>query len=122
MQRNSAQLWGKQGAGGALTAGMAAVACCLPAPASAVPVSPALAGAVSPTPTKGTPTLVDTGTTEQIRQLVQCGGTMYAVGTFTQIQHGSTTYTRNNAFSFSAANPFAVTSRDAGICFLPYLS
>ena len=60
---------------------------------------------MSPTPANGTPTLVDTGTTEQIRQLVQCGGTMYAVGTFTQIKHGSTTYTRNNAFSFSATAP-----------------
>jgi hypothetical protein len=60
---------------------------------------------VSPTPATGTPTLVDTGTTEQIRQLVQCGGTMYAVGTFTEIKQGTTTYTRNNAFSFSAAFP-----------------
>ena len=115
MQRNSAQLWGKQGARGALIAGVAAVACCLPAPASAASASPALAGAVSPTPASGTPTLVDTGTTEQIRQLVQCGGTMYAVGTFTEIKHGSTTYTRNNAFSFSATAPFAVTSWDPNV-------
>ena len=41
---------------------------------------------MSPTPVNGTPTLVDTGTTEQIRQLVECGGTMYAVGTFTEIR------------------------------------
>jgi len=74
MQRNSAQLWGKQGARGALIAGIAAVVCCLPALASAAPASPALAGGVSPTPTKGTPTLVNTSATEQIRQLVQCGG------------------------------------------------
>ena len=93
MQRNGAQLWGKQGARGALIAGIAAVTCCLPALASAAPASPALAGAVSPTPAKGTPTLVDTGTTEQIRQLVDCGGIMYAVGTFTQISgwNGSST-------------------------------
>ena len=111
-QRNSAQLWGKQGARGALIAGIAVVACCLPASASAAPASPALAGAVSPTPVNGTPTLVDTGTTEQIRQLVRCGGIMYAVGTFTEIKAGGTTYTRDNAFSFSAATPFAVTSWD----------
>ena len=111
MQRSSAQLWGKQGARAALIAGIAAVAC-LPASASAVSASPALAGAVSPVPVNGTPTLVATGTTEQIRQLVQCGGTMYAVGTFTEIKQGSTTYTRNNAFSFSATAPFAVTSWD----------
>jgi hypothetical protein len=110
MQRNGAQPWGKQGARGALIAGIAAAACCLPAAASAAPASPALAGAVSPTPASGTPTLASTGTTEQIRQLVQCGGTMYAVGTFTQIKHGSTTYARNNAFSFSATAPFDVTS------------
>jgi hypothetical protein len=114
-QRNGAQLWGKQGARGALVAGIAAAACCLPALASAAPASPALAGAVSPTPANGTPTLVDTGTTEQIRQLVQCGETMYAVGTFTQIKHGGTTYTRNNAFSFSATEPFAVTSWDPDV-------
>ena len=83
-----------------------------PGTGSAAPASPALAGAVSPTPVNGTPTLVDTGTTEQIRQLVQCGGTMYAVGTFTEIKYGSTTYTRDNAFSFSATAPFAVTSWD----------
>ena len=35
---------------------------------------------------------------------------MYAVGTFTQIQKGTTTYARNNAFSFSATAPFQVTS------------
>jgi hypothetical protein len=35
---------------------------------------------------------------------------MYAVGTFTRIKRGSTTYTRNNAFSFSATAPFTVTS------------
>src|SRR5438552_15781309 len=115
MQRNGAQLGGKRGARGALIAGAAAVACCLPAPASAAPASPALAGAASPTPANGTPTLVDTGTTEQIRQLVQCGGTMYAVGTFTQIKHGSTIYTRNNAFSFSATGQFAVTSWDPDV-------
>jgi hypothetical protein len=114
-QRNVAQLWGKHGARGALIAGIAAVTCCLPAPASAVPVSAVLAGAVSPTPTQGTPTLVDTGTTEQIRQLVQCGANMYAVGTFTEIKHGSTVYTRNNAFSFSATAPFAVTSWDPNV-------
>ncbi len=110
MRRSSAQLWGKQGARGALAAGIAAVACCLPAPASAVSASPALAGAVSATPVNGTPTLVDTGTTEQIRQLAQCGGTMYAVGTFTQIKSGSTTYSRNNVFSFSDTAPYMVTS------------
>ena len=62
---------------------------------------------VSPTPASGTPQLTAyNGTTEQVRQLAQCGGTMYAVGTFTSIQQGSNVYTRNNIFSFSATSPY----------------
>jgi hypothetical protein len=70
------------------------------------------AASVSPTPATGTPQLYPNGTTEQVRKLVQCGGTMYAVGSFTRIQQGSsgTVYTRNNVFSFSATSPFTVTS------------
>lgn len=49
-----------------------------------------------------TPSLHWTGTTQQVRQLVQCGATIYAVGSFTAIDHGGTTYTRHRAFSFSA--------------------
>jgi hypothetical protein len=43
---------------------------------------------------------------------VQCGGTMYAVGSFTKIRQGAggTVYTRNNVVSFSATAPFTVTS------------
>ena len=70
----------------------------------------AATGPVSPTPAAGTPQLASTGTVEQVRQLAQCGATMYAVGSFTQIQRLSTTYARNNAFSFSASAPFQVTS------------
>jgi hypothetical protein len=94
--------------------GLAARASLVAAVALAV-ASPALpahaaTGPVSPTPASGTPQLAATGTTEQVRQLAQCGGTMYAVGTFTQIQRFSVTYARNNAFSFSATSPFQVTS------------
>ncbi len=35
---------------------------------------------------------------------------MYAVGTFTTIKRGSTTYSRNNVVSFSATAPYQVTS------------
>jgi hypothetical protein len=70
----------------------------------------AATGPVSRTPASGTPALNTTGTTEQVRQLVQCGGTMYAVGTFTSIKRFSTVYARNNIFSFSATSPFAMTS------------
>src|SRR5689334_10452968 len=84
--------------------------------ALSVPAAPVLAqtGKVSSNPEAGTPTLVDTGTTETIRQLAQCGGTMYAVGTFTQISGdngtATQTFSRNNIFSFSESAPFTVTS------------
>jgi hypothetical protein len=74
---------------------------------------PALAagGPPSLTPATGTPNFpASTSTTEQVRQLVQCGSTMYAVGTFTTVKKGSTTYTRNNAFSFSAVAPYTMSS------------
>src|SRR5258705_7063688 len=65
---------------------------------------------VSNTPASGTPQLAATGTTEQVRQLVQCGQTMYAVGSFTLIAQSGTTYVRNNIFSFSAVSPYKVTA------------
>jgi hypothetical protein len=68
-------------------------------------------GPVSSTPVTGTPHLLPTSSpTAQIRQIAQCGNTMYAVGSFTQIKRQSTTYTRNNAVSFSATSPYTVTS------------
>jgi hypothetical protein len=67
-------------------------------------------GPVSPVPATGTPALAPTGVTEQVRQLVECGGTMYAVGSFTQISQGGVTYTRDNVFSFSASSPYGITS------------
>jgi hypothetical protein len=70
------------------------------------------AGVVSAVPAATTPHLKTTNDnpTQQVRQLVQCGSTMYAVGTFSQIIKGSTTYTRSNVFSFAAAAPYTVTS------------
>jgi hypothetical protein len=70
----------------------------------------AATGPVSATPPTSTPHLLATAPAENIRQLVQCGGTMYAVGSFTQIKRNSTVYTRHNVFSFSATSPFTVTS------------
>src|SRR5262249_41569316 len=70
----------------------------------------AAAGPGSPTPPKGLPKLAATGTTETVRQLVKCGSTMYAVGSFTSIQRFTTIYPRNNIFSFSATPGFKVTS------------
>ncbi|HEV8278546.1 MAG TPA: hypothetical protein VGQ26_23005, partial [Streptosporangiaceae bacterium] len=65
---------------------------------------------VSPTPASGTPQLAATGKTEQVRQLVQCGGMMYAVGSFTAIKWHGTTYARKNVFRFSASAPFTMSS------------
>jgi hypothetical protein len=67
-------------------------------------------GSVSSTPASGTPALASTGTTEQVRQLVQCGNTVYAVGTFSEISQAGQTFARNNAFSFSAVAPYTMTS------------
>jgi hypothetical protein len=68
-------------------------------------------GLPSVTPAAGTPHFpVTTHPTEQVRQLVQCGNTMYAVGTFSVVQQGTKTFTRNNAFSFKATAPFTITS------------
>ena len=86
-------------------AGVIAViaALCVAGPAAAA------GAAVAPTPAN-TPQLNTTGAVEQIRQLVQCGSTMYAVGTFTSIKHNSTVYARSNVFSFGATAPYTVTS------------
>ena len=105
--------------------GVSVVAACTVAMTMAAPGSSALAapsspsrtvaavtaGSVSPTPAAGTPHLVPTGSQDQIiRQLVQCGNTMYAVGRFTQVTSHGSTITRNNVFSFSATFPFNVTA------------
>ncbi len=63
-------------------------------------------------PLTGTPhfSVSDTHPVEQVRQLVQCGDTMYAVGSFYNILQGSSTFSRENVFSFGAASPFTMTS------------
>jgi hypothetical protein len=76
---------------------------------SAVPAS-AATGPPSTTPAYNTPQLASNGTTEQVRQIAQCGNTMYAVGTFTAISQAGTTYPRANVFSFSASRPYTMTA------------
>ena len=72
---------------------------------------PPPSGVVSATPASGTPTLPATSSpTQQVRQLVQCGGTMYAVGSFSSIKQGSTSFSRTDLVSFSASSPYTVTS------------
>src|SRR5262249_61256643 len=85
-----------------------AVICAFAVSASGLAPAAAATGPVSPVPATGTPALASTGTTEQVRQLVQCGGTMFAVGSFTAITWSGTTFTRNNVFSFSATAPYTI--------------
>lgn len=72
-------------------------------------------GPVSAPPASYTPQLANTGTTQVVRQMVQCGNTIYAVGSFTTIQRIGTTYTRNNIFSFNATSPYQVTTWDPNV-------
>jgi hypothetical protein len=93
---------------------IAPLALALPGPAGQAAISQggtATPATVGVQPASGTPHFpLGTPHTEQIRQLVQCGGVMYAVGSFSTVQQGSQTFTRNNAFSFSATAPFTITS------------
>jgi hypothetical protein len=102
VQGNHKLLWIR---GGVVAGGLAVSLMVFAAPSLASP-----AGPVTTPPAAGTPQLNANGNIEQIRQLVQCGKTMYAVGTFTSIKRYSTVYARNNAFSFSATAPYSVTS------------
>ena len=61
-------------------------------------------------PARGTPAFPPvTQDVEQVRQLVQCGSRMYAVGRFSQVKWRGRTFTRNNAFSFQATAPFTIS-------------
>jgi hypothetical protein len=58
-----------------------------------------------------TPHLLPTASpAQQIRQLVQCKGTMFAVGSFSTIEQGTKTYARTDAISFSATAPYTMSS------------
>jgi hypothetical protein len=63
-------------------------------------VAPSASATVGTTPAAFTPQI--TTANAVVRQLVQCGNTMYAVGTFSAVRQNGINYTRNNAFSFSA--------------------
>jgi hypothetical protein len=61
---------------------------------------PGTATAVGSNPADWTPQLASTDS--NVRQLTPCGGTMFAVGSFSAIKQGGATVTRHNAFAFSA--------------------
>jgi hypothetical protein len=97
-------------AAGALALGLAGYA---PAGVSAAVSSPSGVqppGAVSPAPASGTPELIyNTTTLNRVTQMVQCGNTMFAVGTFHEITQSGTNFSRSNIFSFQATSPYTVT-------------
>ncbi|HEY1644165.1 MAG TPA: hypothetical protein VGG35_26100 [Streptosporangiaceae bacterium] len=102
--------------GAVAVAGLTAGLFSIPLTASAAASASCTAGEMSCTPASGTPhLLLGTSSTNQIRQLVQCGSEMYAVGTFTQVvgydaQTKTTkTYHRTNAFKFHASAPFSMS-------------
>jgi hypothetical protein len=86
-------------------AGVTAAVLSLTLNATAAPLGPV--GTVSST---GTPALSSSVLNQVIRQLVQCGPTMYAVGKVTTLSQRGQTITRSNIFSFNATAPFALTS------------
>jgi hypothetical protein len=63
-------------------------------------------------PLSGTPhfSVKHANPVEQVRQLVQCGSTMYAVGSFSQILQRNHVFRRHNVFSFRATPPFTMMS------------
>jgi hypothetical protein len=96
--------------GGPVLAGVTVLSMlCFGSSAVAAPARTAATGPVSAVPAAGTPELATTSVTEKVRQLVRCGKIMYAVGAFTEISQGGTTFPRNNIFSFKAAAPYTVT-------------
>ena len=83
----------------------------IPAAQAGTGGGPPPSGVVSARPASSTPRLPARSTPrDQIRQIVQCGSTMYAVGTFSSIKWGSTSYSRTDLVSFSASSPYRVTS------------
>src|SRR5262245_43316606 len=60
--------------------------------------------AVSSVPVSYTPWLLSSTPDQYVFEIDQCGGLMYAVGRVSAIGQGSSTFSRGNAFSFSATN------------------
>jgi hypothetical protein len=109
--------WRLWGTAGVMTVALVAGASGLNSAASAAPGEPgqagraAAAGPVSSNPASGTPHLrKKTSSLNVIRQIVQCGSVMYAVGRFSEIVWNGHTYARHNVFSFHAAAPYSITS------------
>jgi hypothetical protein len=78
----------------------------------AVGASASNTGPASTTPASGTPYLAISKTQQTIRQLVECGNTMFAVGRLWSVYQNGTKFSRDNVFSFSASAPYTMTGWD----------
>jgi hypothetical protein len=94
---------------GAIVVALAAGASGFASPALAAP-SAAGAGPVSTKPASGTPALAKTKTVQVVRQVVQCGSMIYAVGHVWSITQNGTTHSRSGLFSFSATAPYKLSA------------
>ncbi len=94
-----------------------AAAALLTAGLSLVPGTAHAAVSSNPPPTPQLGTSGTDGSVEVVRQIVQCGNTMYAVGRFTQVKNPNSAalITRNNAFAFSATAPHTITAFDPNV-------
>jgi hypothetical protein len=116
--------WRLWGTAGVMTVALVTGASGFAPAASAAPKAPgqpgraaaaAAAGPVSPKPASGTPHLrKKTSALNVIRQIVQCGNVMYAVGRFSKVIWNGHTYARHNIFSFGATAPYRITSWNPG--------
>jgi hypothetical protein len=84
-----------------VAAGATAGVCFAPSSAAATPRT----GIVGTNPANFTPWLLKSTPKQIVRQLMPCGGRMYAVGRISAVgEPSSHTYVRRNAFSFSQTN------------------
>jgi hypothetical protein len=96
-----------------VAAGIAVPAAALAASAAPLAAAKAMpAGPVSETPASSTPALGKTKTTQRLRQIVQCGSMMYAVGYVWNVTQNGTSYRRAGLLSFSATPPYTLSALD----------
>jgi hypothetical protein len=86
-----------------------------PAPPTLAAPLTAGTGSVSTTPASGTPYLAITNPQQTVKQLVECGGMMYAVGSVWSVLQNGTEYSRPGLFSFSETAPYTLSSLDANV-------
>ena len=99
---------------GVVAVAVAAGASGLAGPALAAASAPAT-GPASTTPASGTPALNITNTEQDIRQIVQCGSMMYAVGKFWSVSQNGVSYRRAGVMSFSATAPYGLSALDVEV-------